>query len=321
MNTENNIDPLNNTDPSQTSIFEDATYLEIDHPSTEDEAVMEENEKTGTSKFKILAALAIVAMAGYISYWVQSPIQLKTDVLGSNTVAQANIEKDVTITLYGFTPANLNINKGTIVKWTNTSSEDQSLIGSTPDGDGFTSPVLSTGQTFSFTFDKDATFKYYSTYNPALKATITVGTGTVSNVGKNTQPATTTTASTTTTPATPTTTPTTTSTITTPATVPAVTTPTPDLSPDLSGTKTTVANVALTTPIINSPSQSNIIAENALNTQNATDQNATTQKVNLHGTAYKGKLAKTGPEDGLYILIFGFILYFNRKKLFSAFQK
>ncbi len=313
MNTENNIDPLNNTDPSQTSIFEDATYLEIDHPSVKDETVMEENEKTGTSKFKILAALAIVAMAGYISYWVQSPIQLKTDVLGSNTVAQANTEKDVTITLYGFTPANLNINKGTIVKWTNTSSEDQSLIGSTPDGDGFTSPVLSTGQTFSFTFDKDATFKYYSTYNPALKATITVGTGTISNAGKNTQPVTTTTPATSTIPAT---------TTTTPATVPAVTTPTPALSPDSSGTKTTVANVALTTPIINSPSQSNIIAENALNTQNATDQNATlAQKVNLHGTAYKGKLAKTGPEDGLYILIFGFILYFNRKKLLSAFQK
>jgi len=180
------------------------------------------DEVSSGTKIKIIAALLIVGIAGYIAYWVQEPLQIKADVTSpatttdtSKPVADASLptdsststsggtaatdttttattpttttttaatvtgpSKNVDVSLFGFEPATLQIDKGTTVIWTNTSTEDQTIIGSSTNGQSFASPVLTAGQTFNYMFDQDGTFEYYSTYNPALKASITVGTGT-----------------------------------------------------------------------------------------------------------------------------------------------
>ncbi len=167
---------------------------------------------TGT-KAKIISAFAIVLIAGYVAYWVQEPLQIKADVMTDTTASQTDAEApldemdemaaenvtasetvaaadentsmeqmsgqsvNVDVSLFGFEPATLKIDKETTVIWTNTSTEDQTIIGSSPDGQSFASPVLTSGDTFNYKFDQDATFEYYSTYNPALKATLMVGLG------------------------------------------------------------------------------------------------------------------------------------------------
>src|SRR5690606_28190596 len=96
----------------QTSMFDklgEASYMEIGHqdvapavnrpvegPMPAESNYNFEKEETeekpeGVNKAKVLAALAIVAMAAYIANWVQEPVQLKADVLGSETTVEGEL--------------------------------------------------------------------------------------------------------------------------------------------------------------------------------------------------------------------------------------
>ncbi len=282
-----------------------------------------EDEVPTSTKVKIIAALAIVAIAGYIAYWVQEPVSLKADVLSadqtttsttadkttdiattdttSTTVADASTLKEsaattgpsvsVDVSLYGFEPATLKIDKGTTVVWTNTSTADQTIIGSSTDGQSFASKVMTPGDTFSYKFDQDATFEYYSTFNPALKATLAVGLGTVQ-----------------------------------PATTDAATSTVADASTDTlfgsaSETATTSTESTTSTPI--QALGTDVLTNTAATTStNATSSEATTEDLKAAAVEVTpARLAKTGPAEDLYAVALLTIAWFNRKKLAKVFNK
>lgn len=322
-----NLDSANNAvSPDQTSMFasdENVTRMDISHDqgqTVESSETHDEEVSTGT-KAKILAALAIVGIAGYVAYWVQEPIQLRTAVLDgetateetapattteeSTTVADASEAPkgpsvSVDVSLFGFEPATLKIDKGTTVIWTNTSTEDQTIIGSSPEGESFVSPVLTSGQSFSYKFDLDSSFEYYSTYNPALKATITVGLGS------------------------PSTTVTPTSETAGETTDAATASPTDELMGAAPEVTSEMVDNALTDALAAANAATSTPTETGANAAMTTaDEEVTAAAMeDLKPAAVTpSKLSKTGPTETLYAFALVTIAWFNRKKLAKVFQK
>ena len=295
----------------------EATRMDISHdvPVNNAQASVEpraEEEVTTSTKVKIVAALAIVAIAGYIAYWVQEPVSLKADVLSgdeaatpspADTIAEAAMTESssttvadasgtdstamtagpsvsVDVSLYGFEPATLKIDKGTTVVWTNTSTADQTIIGSSTDGQSFASKVMTPGDTFSYKFDQDATFEYYSTFNPALKANLAVGLGTAEAAVA-----------------------------------------------DASNTDTlfgSAPETAVTTSLpLETVSTTDTAAEASVVTTTSSDTSTEATKEDLKAAAAEvtpAKLSKTGPAEDLYAVLLLAIAWFNRKKLAKVFN-
>ena len=86
-------------------------------------------------------------------------------------------EQAVTIVNFAFSPNELTIPVGTTVVWTNQDNVGHTVTAgspTSPNPDLFDSGSLSSGDTFSFTFEEAGTFNYYCTIHPAMTATITV---------------------------------------------------------------------------------------------------------------------------------------------------
>lgn len=75
----------------------------------------------------------------------------------------------VNIQNFAFSPASLNIAKGTTVTWTNNDSAPHQIASAT-----FNSQTLSQGQTYSFTFTQTGTFSYSCSIHPSMTGTINV---------------------------------------------------------------------------------------------------------------------------------------------------
>lgn len=93
---------------------------------------------------------------------------LVTGVAGAGAAPAA-----VVISNYAFGPAQMTINAGDTVTWTNNDSakHDATSIG----GPGpLKSPLLAKGQSYSLTFASPGTFRYTCTIHPDMLATITV---------------------------------------------------------------------------------------------------------------------------------------------------
>ncbi|MFN0278182.1 MAG: plastocyanin/azurin family copper-binding protein [Pyrinomonadaceae bacterium] len=86
---------------------------------------------------------------------------------------------DVSISGFAFNPANLTINVGDTVRWTN---NDFATHTATSNTSVWNSGFLSNGQTFSFTFTGAGTFPYFCGVHPSMTASITVnGSSTPTN--------------------------------------------------------------------------------------------------------------------------------------------
>lgn len=309
--------------PDQMALFEEqtpeVTRMDIPHQTlaaideTQAEQSEEANEEvSGAKKIKILAALAIVAAAGYIAYWVQEPVQIKAEVTGSDVIAEntpidtataSDVATDtamgtasspsvnVDVSLFGFEPATLKIDKGTTVIWTNTSTEDQTIVGSSEEGQSFVSPVLASGESFSYDFDQDSSFQYYSTYNPALKASILVGLG--SQPFDAALPATDDQLSPAATESSP--------------VIPPVTTAPPSAAPGAS--------------LEDGIAQTHALSTTTENDNLATSDMSADDDMKPSAPETPTKLAKTGPEDLLYLLAIFVIGWLNRKSLWKALKK
>ena len=79
----------------------------------------------------------------------------------------------VTIATYAYSPNPLSINAGDIVTWTNTDSVGHDItVASGPTT--FQSPLLSKGQSWSYTFTSSGTYAYICSIHPDMKATVSV---------------------------------------------------------------------------------------------------------------------------------------------------
>lgn len=77
----------------------------------------------------------------------------------------------VSISGFVFNSADLTVKKGTTVNWKNNDSVPHTV---TSDGGSFGSDTLTTGATFSSTFNTIGTFSYHCAFHPSMRATVTV---------------------------------------------------------------------------------------------------------------------------------------------------
>jgi len=86
---------------------------------------------------------------------------------------QALAAQSVNVSIAGFAynPAEITISKGTTVIWTQNDAANHTV---TSDTGLFDSGNLTTGQTFSLTFNEIGTFKYHCTIHPFMKGTVNV---------------------------------------------------------------------------------------------------------------------------------------------------
>jgi len=75
----------------------------------------------------------------------------------------------VTIQNYAFVPAQLTVERGTRVTWTNRDSLAHTVTGS-----GLDSPSLGQGQTFGYTFNTAGDFSYICSLHPTMRGQVTV---------------------------------------------------------------------------------------------------------------------------------------------------
>ena len=75
----------------------------------------------------------------------------------------------VTIQNSAFVPAQLTVERGTRVTWTNRDSLAHTVTGS-----GLNSPSLGQGQTFSYTFDAPGDYSYTCSLHPTMRGQVTV---------------------------------------------------------------------------------------------------------------------------------------------------
>jgi plastocyanin len=267
--------------------------------NTEDTAVESENtdeEVTRGTKVKVIAALLVVGFAAYVAWWVQEPVQIRADVLAGNSSTeetasnvaasepatpestmqtQASGTVEVAIKDFAFSPAEISVAKGTTVIWTNSDAIPHTVTG--PD---FSSGTLNSGETFSYTFDQDATVEYTCSFHPQEKGKIIVGTG-ISSETQETQ-----------------------------AALAAETlAPTEELMPAAPTATEEALSTGLDQEIGATPTLISAISEEQ-------PASAATQET-VHASADK-KLASSGPEDIFYLFGFAGILYLNRKKLLAA---
>jgi plastocyanin len=76
---------------------------------------------------------------------------------------------NISVVNFTFNPAALNIKKGDTVIWTNQDSVSHQIAGGT-----FNGPVMSNGQSYTFTFNSTGTFNYHCAIHPSMTGTITV---------------------------------------------------------------------------------------------------------------------------------------------------
>ena len=88
-------------------------------------------------------------------------------------VAYAAEPSAVAISDFAFAPPTLTVASGTKVTWTNRDEEPHTVT-SADGGQAFKSPALDTDDTFSVTFDKPGTYKYFCSIHPHMVGTIVV---------------------------------------------------------------------------------------------------------------------------------------------------
>ena len=89
-------------------------------------------------------------------------------------VQTAAIEPNtVTIDNFAFGPAAITVAPGTKVTWTNRDDEPHTVVNA-DDAKLFKSGALDTGDSFSFTFDKPGTYRYFCSIHPHMTGTIVV---------------------------------------------------------------------------------------------------------------------------------------------------
>ena len=77
----------------------------------------------------------------------------------------------VSIKNFAFVPASVTVKVGTTITWTNTDQEAHTV---TAKNGAFTSPALSNGSTYHYTFTKPGTYDYLCTIHPFMTATVVV---------------------------------------------------------------------------------------------------------------------------------------------------
>lgn len=122
-------------------------------------------KKTGVIVVIILGIL-VLSLIAYLNLYKASPSNPQTS---DNRAASG---KTITIDNFAYSPSNLNINIGDTVVWTNNDRAAHTVTSDS--GSELNSQTLSTGQTYSHTFNAADTYNYYCSFHPNMKAKVIV---------------------------------------------------------------------------------------------------------------------------------------------------
>lgn len=86
---------------------------------------------------------------------------------GQNDTAAETKVIDVEIRDFKYSPQNLTVKVGQIVRWTNYDSARHDVVGS-----GIKSEYLEKGETFSYTFEKEGTYQYICSLHPWMEGEV-----------------------------------------------------------------------------------------------------------------------------------------------------
>jgi len=127
-------------------------------------AILPEEQKMKQRLILVLVAIAgaTVVIAGCTSSSSNSSQATVSSTASQNSVAIQN---------YAFNPSTLTIHKGANVTWKNYDSVQHTVVS---DSSAFSSPLLSTGDTYTFQFNNTGSFPYYCSIHPYMKGTIVV---------------------------------------------------------------------------------------------------------------------------------------------------
>ncbi len=141
----------------------------------------EQSKKTNSKSLKILAILflGVIVLIGLIVYVSRDQLEKNNTKNASDSQSgEAAQEAQVSITADGFVPATLIMNKNTKVTFTNNDSKPRQLQANPhPNGTSlpdFKSKVLSSSQTYTYTFSKSGSFGYHDHLDPKVNGTIEV---------------------------------------------------------------------------------------------------------------------------------------------------
>lgn len=263
-------------------------------------------EVTANTKIKVVAALLVAGFATYVAWWVQEPADIRADVLAvteesasSETMEMAMTdemhdsaeEKAVDIQDFAFSPAEISVEAGETVTWVNKDSVPHTVT-----GENFSSGTLNSGESYSYTFNDEGTFEYKCSFHPQMTASVTVGVAALlEDAGSPAEEG-----------------------MATELLTPAVTETalefetTSDFEEEPVYTPLTQESAAAANgTVISFGDLSDDMIEVTLETDALLAEGA-------HLSAEQKTLAKSGPEDALYVGLFAAILWFNRRKLASA---
>jgi amicyanin len=80
----------------------------------------------------------------------------------------------IAIQSFTFTPAKLTVKSGTTVTWINNDNTPHTVVSDSGVPVSFTSPSLTTGASYPFTFTLPGTYAYHCSIHPSMKGTIVV---------------------------------------------------------------------------------------------------------------------------------------------------
>ena len=268
-----------------------------------------DEEVTLGTKIKVIAAVLVVGLATYVAYWVQEPTEnMKLDLFNSpdGTIEESIDTEDaelveevatfaasddeafptlaeVSLIDFTFTPANITVEAGTTVVWTNMDS-----VAHTVTSDIFSSGSMEAGESYNFSFEEEGVYEYTCSFHPQMigKVIVTASEEPVVKASVSEDIA--------------------------EEYFSSLDDTDSSISPDLLAVDGTFAAVEEDIP---SPGIITFDADELLADDAALHEAARVADASIQET---DELATTGPEDFIYAGIFITILYFNRRKIVSA---
>jgi len=122
----------------------------------------------GEGKMKKYHMLALVALAG-VTVMVAGCTSSSNPTPGPVTSTAS--QNSVSIQNYAFSPSTLTIQKGANVTWKNDDSVQHTVVSDSP---AFSSPLLNTGDTYTFQFNSTGTYPYHCSIHTYMTGAITV---------------------------------------------------------------------------------------------------------------------------------------------------
>lgn len=121
-----------------------------------------------TVHWAILAVVVVLAGGALIAFYGGGYGPVPTDNQAPVGTNQVNIQN------LAYSPANITVNSGSTVTWTNNDSVDHTVTSQAGENYSFDSGIISPDGTYQYTFDNVGTYSYYCTVHPYMTGTVIV---------------------------------------------------------------------------------------------------------------------------------------------------